>query len=76
MRASGFAEEADKAEAGAGDGALSDRVLDAICLIGPVGRCRDRLAEYREAGLDLPILWPGALLGVDGAREAVAAFRQ
>jgi alkanesulfonate monooxygenase SsuD/methylene tetrahydromethanopterin reductase-like flavin-dependent oxidoreductase (luciferase family) len=76
LRASGFAEEADKAEAGAGDGALSDRVLDAICLIGPVGRCRDRLAEYREAGLDLPILWPGALLGVDGAREAVAAFRQ
>ena len=76
MRASGFTAEADKAEQGAGGNALSDRVLDAICLIGPVGRCRDRLALYREAGLDLPILWPGALLGIDGAREVIAAFRR
>jgi 5,10-methylenetetrahydromethanopterin reductase len=76
LRASGFTVEADKAEQGAGGDALSDRVLDAICLIGPVGRCRDRLAQYREAGLDLPILWPGALLGIDGAREVIAAFRQ
>jgi alkanesulfonate monooxygenase SsuD/methylene tetrahydromethanopterin reductase-like flavin-dependent oxidoreductase (luciferase family) len=76
LRASGFTAEADKAEQGAGGDALSDRVLDAICLIGPLGRCRDRLAQYREAGLDLPILWPGALLGIDGAREVIAAFRQ
>jgi alkanesulfonate monooxygenase SsuD/methylene tetrahydromethanopterin reductase-like flavin-dependent oxidoreductase (luciferase family) len=76
LRASGFAAEADRAEQGASGDALSDRVLDAICLIGPVGRCRDRLAQYREAGLDLPILWPGALLGIDGAREVIAAFRQ
>ena len=76
LRASGFADEADEAEQGAADAALSDRVLDAICLLGPVGRCLDRLAEYREAGLDLPILWPGALTGVDGAREVIAAFRQ
>ncbi len=74
LRASGFVEEADRAEQGAASDALSDRVLDAICLIGPVGRCRDRLAEYRAAGLDLPILWPG--LGVEPAREVVAAFRQ
>jgi alkanesulfonate monooxygenase SsuD/methylene tetrahydromethanopterin reductase-like flavin-dependent oxidoreductase (luciferase family) len=76
LRASGFTAEADNAEQGAGGDALSDRVLDAICLIGPVGRCLDRLALYREAGLDLPILWPGALLGIDGAREVIAAFRQ
>jgi hypothetical protein len=49
-------------------------VLDAICLIGPVGHRRDRLAEYRAAGLDLPILWPG--LGVDTARAVIDAFRQ
>src|SRR5437764_14836095 len=72
MRASGFAEEADQAEQGAGGDALSDRVLDAICLIGPVGRCRDRLALYREAGLALPILWPA--LGVESAKEVIAAF--
>jgi len=76
LRASGFTAEADNAEQGAGGDALSDRVLDAICLIGPIGRCLDRLALYREAGLDLPILWPGALLGIDGAREVIAAFRQ
>jgi 5,10-methylenetetrahydromethanopterin reductase len=74
MRASGFTEEADKAEQGAGGDALSDRLLDAVCLMGSVGRCRERLAEYRKAGLDLPILWPG--LGVNTAREVIAAFRQ
>ena len=74
MRVSGFIEEADKAEQGAGGDALSDRLLDTICLIGPVARCRERLSEYREAGLDLPILWPG--LGVETAREVIAAFGQ
>jgi 5,10-methylenetetrahydromethanopterin reductase len=74
MRASGFAEEADQAERGRGGAALTDRFLDAICLIGPVGRCRDRLAAYREAGLDLPILWPA--VRVEDARQVIAAFRQ
>lgn len=74
MRASGFAEEADQAEQGGGGASLSDRLLDAICLIGPVARCRERIAQYREAGLDLPILWPG--LGVDSARAVIATFRQ
>lgn len=74
LRASGFVAEAERAEQGAGGDALSDRLLDAICLLGPMGRCRDRLAEYREAGLDLPILWPA--LGVESTREVIAAFRQ
>lgn len=74
LRAGGFAAEADRAEQGAGGDALSDRVLDAICLLGPVGHCRERLAAYREAGLDLPILWPA--LGLDSARQAITAFRQ
>ena len=74
IRASGFIAEADKAEQGVGGEALSDRLLDAICLLGPVSRCRERLAEYRDAGLDLPILWPA--IGVDSAREVIATFRQ
>jgi hypothetical protein len=74
MRVSGFTAEADKAEQGVGGAALSNRLLDAICLLGPVSRCRERLAEYRDAGLDLPILWPAT--GVDSAREIIAAFRQ
>jgi alkanesulfonate monooxygenase SsuD/methylene tetrahydromethanopterin reductase-like flavin-dependent oxidoreductase (luciferase family) len=73
MRASGFAAEADKAEQGAGGAALSDGFLDAICLIGSVEHCRDRLTAYREAGVDLPIVWPA--LGIDSAREIIGALR-
>jgi len=74
FRASGFAQEAMKAEQGAGGAALSDRLLDAVCLIGPSSRCRDQLAAYREAGTDLPILSPP--IGADGAREVIRAFRR
>jgi alkanesulfonate monooxygenase SsuD/methylene tetrahydromethanopterin reductase-like flavin-dependent oxidoreductase (luciferase family) len=73
FRASGFAEEAAMAEASAGGASLSDRMLDAICLIGPVLRCREQLAAFRAAGVDLPILSPP--IGVDGARAVIRAFR-
>jgi hypothetical protein len=42
--------------------------------MGSIGRCSERIAGYRDAGLDLPILWPG--LGVDTARQVIAAFRR
>jgi alkanesulfonate monooxygenase SsuD/methylene tetrahydromethanopterin reductase-like flavin-dependent oxidoreductase (luciferase family) len=74
FRASGFADEADQMERGAGAAALSDRLLDAICLLGPLERCRERLAAYRAAGVDLPILMPP--IGVDGARGVIQAFRR
>jgi alkanesulfonate monooxygenase SsuD/methylene tetrahydromethanopterin reductase-like flavin-dependent oxidoreductase (luciferase family) len=74
FRASGFAEEAAKAEAGAGGASLSDRMLDAICLIGPISRCREQLSAFRAAGVDLPILSPP--IGVDGAREVIRALRR
>jgi hypothetical protein len=74
LRASGFVEEADRAEQGTGGDVLSDWVLDAICLIGASDRCRERIAEYRAAGLDLPILLSG--LGVDTARQVISAFCQ
>jgi alkanesulfonate monooxygenase SsuD/methylene tetrahydromethanopterin reductase-like flavin-dependent oxidoreductase (luciferase family) len=73
LRVSGFIAEAEKAEQGAGADALSDRFLDAVCLIGPVTRCRERLAEFTAAGLDLPILMPP--IGVDGARAIIDAFK-
>ena len=66
--------EAEKAEQGAAAEALSDALLDAVCLIGPIARCRERLATYWAAGLDLPILYPP--IGVDGARAVINAFRQ
>jgi alkanesulfonate monooxygenase SsuD/methylene tetrahydromethanopterin reductase-like flavin-dependent oxidoreductase (luciferase family) len=74
LRASGFAAEADLAEQGHAEAALSDRVLEAICLMGPLSRCRQRLAEYRDAGVDLPILWPA--VDFESARATVQAFCQ
>jgi alkanesulfonate monooxygenase SsuD/methylene tetrahydromethanopterin reductase-like flavin-dependent oxidoreductase (luciferase family) len=74
FRASGFAAEAAEMEKGAGGAALSDRLLDAVCLLGPMARCREQLAAFRSAGVDLPILAPP--IGVDGARSVISAFRR
>jgi alkanesulfonate monooxygenase SsuD/methylene tetrahydromethanopterin reductase-like flavin-dependent oxidoreductase (luciferase family) len=74
FRLSGFEEEADAAERGETGKALSNRLLDAICLMGPVSRCREQLQAFRSAGVDLPILYPA--IGVEAARKAVQAFRQ
>ena len=71
-RESGFIDEADAMERGAGAGALSDGLLDSFCLIGPLSRCRERLASYRAAGVDLPILNPA--VGPQAAQEVIHAF--
>ncbi len=72
FRASGFVEEAAQMEQGVGRASLSDALLDSICLLGPLNRCRERLAAYREAGVDLPILSPP--IGPDSARDVIRAF--
>jgi alkanesulfonate monooxygenase SsuD/methylene tetrahydromethanopterin reductase-like flavin-dependent oxidoreductase (luciferase family) len=54
LRVSAFSTEAEKAEQGAAAEALSDRFLDAVCLIGSIEVCRKRLSAIRAAGLDLP----------------------
>lgn len=72
FRASGFPVEADAMERGAGPGALSDVLLDSFCLIGTVEHCRERLSEYRAAGVDLPILNPA--IGVEAARDLIHTF--
>ena len=74
FRASGFASEAEQMEKGGGGAALSDRILDAVCLTGPMARCREQLAAFRGAGVDLPILV--APIGVDAARGVIKAFRR
>src|SRR5215471_13053630 len=63
FRASGFEDEATQMEQGAGGAALSDRLLDAVCLMGPISRCRGQLEAYRSAGTDMPILLPA--IGAD-----------
>jgi|GEM_PF-640625 len=74
FRASGFAAEADEMEKGTGGAALSDRLLDAVCLLGPVERCQEQLAAFRSAGVDLPIFVPP--IGVEGARALIKEFRR
>jgi probable F420-dependent oxidoreductase len=74
FRSMGFAEEAARMEQGDGMAGLSDRLLAAICLIGPRDRCQERLAAFRAAGVDLPILYPP--VGLDGARQVIATFRR
>src|SRR6185312_179714 len=74
FRTCGFEEEASKAEQGVMAEAISDRLLDAFCLVGPAGRCRDHLVAFREAGVDLPILYTP--LGLDAARDIIKAFCQ
>ena len=71
-RESGFGAEADQMEKGAGPAALSDRLLDSFCLLGPVARCQERLAAYRAAGVALPILNPP--IGPDAALAVIRAF--
>jgi alkanesulfonate monooxygenase SsuD/methylene tetrahydromethanopterin reductase-like flavin-dependent oxidoreductase (luciferase family) len=39
--------------------AITEKLADALALVGPLARCRERLAEYRESGAQLPILVPG-----------------
>ena len=60
--------------AGAGASALTDRLLDAVCLLGPEDRCSEQLAAFRAAGVDMPILLPPA--GVEGTRAVIQAFRR
>ena len=44
-----------------GQGAIdlvSDQMVDSFYLVGGASRCNERIAEYREAGVDLPLLLP------------------
>src|SRR4029450_9714452 len=74
FRGSGLGSEADQMEKGGGGAALSDRLLDAVCLLGPLARCREQLAAFRAAGTDLPILMPSVDVG--GAHALLKAFRR
>jgi hypothetical protein len=60
--------------AGAGGAAPSDRMLDAVGLVGPIdrGQGQGQLAAFRPAGVELAILM--APIGVHGARVVIEAF--
>jgi len=81
--AAGFEEEIaaihreDTGDAAAIARHISDALLDAILVIGSAERCRDRMAELTEAGIDVPLLAPQAVGGnaPDSAAALIAAFR-
>src|SRR5437773_655396 len=78
---SGFAEAAaaikNAWERGDREGAVRlvpDTLIDAVALAGPPARCRERLAQYREAGVGLPIVTPRVRDG-GGATAVIEAIR-
>lgn len=78
LMAQGFEDEATSIAAAwsAGDraGALqavSDRLVDALVLLGPAERCKERLESLRAAGLDTPILGLFSTQGGDGTLAAI-----
>jgi hypothetical protein len=73
FRSMGYTDEAALMERGVGQDALSDRLLDAVCLLGPGMRCQEQLEAFRTAGVDIPILMPP--MGVEAARTVIQAFR-
>jgi alkanesulfonate monooxygenase SsuD/methylene tetrahydromethanopterin reductase-like flavin-dependent oxidoreductase (luciferase family) len=72
FRVSDFLAETDEMEQGPRAESLINDLLESICQIGPVDRCKQRIAEYRDEELALPILT--APLSFAGAREVISAL--
>jgi probable F420-dependent oxidoreductase len=53
---------------------VSDRLVDSLVIAGPAQACKERLASFREAGLDTPILLFIAQGGPDQAMEMLEAM--
>jgi alkanesulfonate monooxygenase SsuD/methylene tetrahydromethanopterin reductase-like flavin-dependent oxidoreductase (luciferase family) len=55
----GFGDVVEKIKSGVNPAdAFTDELIDAVALVGPAERCRERLEAYREAGVQLPIIVP------------------
>jgi len=76
----GFPEVVEKIRGGTKPAeALTEEVLDSSCMIGPAERCKDKLEEFRAAGLRLPIIVPGAVgkqPAVEVMQNVVDVFKQ
>jgi alkanesulfonate monooxygenase SsuD/methylene tetrahydromethanopterin reductase-like flavin-dependent oxidoreductase (luciferase family) len=76
FRYSGFEQEAAALAKGDGSG-VSERMIDELYLVGSPERCRERLAAFRAAAIQLPIILPVPVAGQSygqAARKAIAAF--
>jgi alkanesulfonate monooxygenase SsuD/methylene tetrahydromethanopterin reductase-like flavin-dependent oxidoreductase (luciferase family) len=78
MTNNGFGDVIAKIKGGADPAEVfSDEMLDAVALVGPAERCRERLDAYRKAGVSLPIIVPNAAgkqSNVDVMKITVAAY--
>ena len=79
IAAQGFDEEADSVAKlwAEGDragalGAVSDRLVDALVLMGPAEKCKERIESYRAAGLDIPVMM---FFSTQGEEGSIKAFR-
>lgn len=76
FRTSGFEQEAAALHRGDAQ-AVSDRMVNELVLFGPAARCREQLAAFRAAGIQLPIIRP-VLVGdqsyVQAVRTAIETF--
>ncbi len=77
FQSSGFVAEAEALAKGNANG-VSDRMAEAVSLIGSPSRCREQLAAFREAGVQLPIIVPVAIPGqqtnAQAVRKAIETF--
>jgi probable F420-dependent oxidoreductase len=82
FRTSGFAAEIDALVAAwqAGDRAgavkqISERMLDALGVVGPEDACRARMAEFTRAGLTMPVVMPFAPEAGNGGDVRASVLR-
>jgi len=75
----GYGDAIDKIRAGEKPAdVFTTEMLDSVALVGPADRCRAKLQEYRDAGVDLPIIVPGAAgkqSNVEVMQNTVAAYK-
>jgi probable F420-dependent oxidoreductase len=53
---------------------VPDALIDKIALVGTAGQCRDRLEEYRQAGITQPLISP-RVSGADAKEKALEIIR-
>ena len=81
ISAQGFEKEASDVARLWGDGdrqgaldAVTDELIDALVIMGPAERCKERFDSFRDAGLGTPILMLFSPKGAEGTMAAMEAL--
>ncbi len=82
LRASGFTDNVDRVAAiwrggdqAAAVDAVADEIVDQVGLVGDLDHCRARVQEYREAGLQRPVIYPMPLAPNETKQAFLSAVR-